>query len=101
MDMETALSRAVEFSRAFDRRRVERIVRLPHGEALLTPSVPLVYHRNHYSIDLEADASAEELIVEADAVFAPQGYTFRKITIDDGLGERLAPAFQERGWRVE
>jgi len=95
------LERAVAFSRAFDRRRVERIVRLPHGEALLTPSLPLVYHRNHYSIDLGAAASTDELIAEADSVFGPEGYRFRKITVDDDLGDRVAPGFRERGWRAE
>jgi GNAT superfamily N-acetyltransferase len=97
----TDFDRAVEFSRAFDRRRVERIVRTPHGEALLTPSLPLVYHRNHLSVDLDADVSAEELVAEADSVFGPEGYRFRKITVDDELGERLAPRFRQLGWRVE
>src|SRR5207247_7044639 len=59
------LDRAIEFSRAFDRRRVEEVVRAEHGEALLTPSLPLVYHRNHFSVDLGADLSAQELIREA------------------------------------
>lgn len=97
----SGLERAIEFSRAFDRRRAERIVRTPHGEALLTPSVPLVYHRNHLSVDLGADVSAEELIAEADSVFAPEAYRFRKITVDDDLGERIAPELRDRGWRVE
>ena len=97
----TDLERAIEFSRAFDRRRAERIVRGEHGEALLTPSVPLVYHRNHYSVDLNADVSADELIAEADAIFEPEGYRHRKITIDDDLGERVAPRFRELGWKVE
>jgi GNAT superfamily N-acetyltransferase len=101
MGMDPDLSRAIEFSRAFDRRRVERIVRTPHGEALLTPSLPLVYHRNHLSVDLSADASADALIAEADAVFGPAGYRFRKITIDDELGARVAPRFPELGWKVE
>ena len=93
--------RAIAFSRAFDRRRMERIVRTEHGEALLTQSLPLVYHRNHLSVDLGADASAEELIAEADSVFGPEAYGFRKITVDDELGERVAPRFREVGWRVE
>jgi GNAT superfamily N-acetyltransferase len=95
------LDRAVEFSRAFDRRRAERIERTPHGEALMTPSTPLVYHRNHLSVDLAADVSADELIAEADSVFGPAGYRFRKITVDDDLGARVAPRLQELGWRVE
>jgi len=95
------LERAIAFSRAFDRRRAERIVRTGHGEALLTPSLPLVYHRNHFSVDLGVDVSAEELIAEADSVLGPEGYRFRKITVDDDLGERVAPRFRELGWRVE
>jgi GNAT superfamily N-acetyltransferase len=97
----SGLERAIEFSRAFDRRRAERIVRTPHGQALLTPSVPLVYHRNHLSVDLGADVSADELISEADSVFGPEGYRFRKITVDDDLGERIASELRDRGWRVE
>jgi GNAT superfamily N-acetyltransferase len=31
----------------------------------------------------------------------PRGYRFRKITIDDALGERVAPRFRKQGWRVE
>jgi GNAT superfamily N-acetyltransferase len=95
------LSRAIEFSRAFDRRRVERTVRTEHGEALLTPSLPLVYHRNHLSVDLGVEATADELVAEAQAIFGPEGYQFRKITVDDELGERLAPRFRELGWKVE
>ena len=97
----TDFERAIAFSRAFDRRRVERIVRTEHGEALLTPSLPLVYHRNHFSVDLGVDISAEELIAEADSVLGPEGYRFRKITVDDDLGNRLAARFRELGWRVD
>jgi GNAT superfamily N-acetyltransferase len=97
----SAYDRAIEFSRAFDRRRVDEVVRGDHGEALLTPSVPLVYHRNHYSADLGADVDADELIAEADAIFGQRGYAFRKITIDDDVGGHGAPRFRELGWRVE
>jgi len=95
------LSRAIAFSRAFDRRRVERIVKTPHGEALLTPSLPLVRHRNHLSVDLGADVSAEQLVAEAEPVFVEAELRHRKITVDDDLGEQLAPRFRELGWKVE
>jgi ribosomal protein S18 acetylase RimI-like enzyme len=97
----SALDRAVAFERAFDERRAERTVRAQHGKAILTPSLPLVYHRNHFSVDLGADASAADLIEEAEPIFVEAGLAHRKITIDDELGERLAAEFQERGWRVE
>lgn len=99
--MEDDFYRAIGFSRAFDRRRVEHIVRTEHGEALLTPSVGLVRHRNHLSVDLGAQASADELIEEAQVVFAEHGVLHRKVTIDDDLGERIAPRFRELGWHVE
>lgn len=101
MGMENDLSRAIEFSRAFDRRRVEHIIPTPRGEVLLTPSVALVHHRNHFSVNLGVEACADELIAEADPIFVEHGIPHRKITIDDDLGERVAPRFRELGWHVE
>jgi ribosomal protein S18 acetylase RimI-like enzyme len=95
------LEHAVEFMRGFDERRVERIVPAAHGRALLTPSQPLVYHRNHFSVDLGAEASTEQLIQEADPAFAEAGIAHRKITIDDDLGERVAPDFRALGWKAQ
>jgi ribosomal protein S18 acetylase RimI-like enzyme len=97
----TELEQAIAFSRAFDERRAERIVPAPHGRALLTPSLPLVRHRNHFSVDLGADVSANEITAEAEPIFLEAGLAHRKVTIDDDLGGRVAPDFRERGWKVE
>lgn len=97
----SGLTRAVEFQRGFDERLVEEIVATPHGRGLLTPSLPRVFYLNNLSVDLGAEATADELIEEAEAVHAPAGLTHRKISIDDELGARLEPAFRELEWKVE
>jgi ribosomal protein S18 acetylase RimI-like enzyme len=95
------VKRAVEFMRGFDERLAERVVRAPLGRALLTPSLPRVYYLNHFSVDLGVEASADELVAEAEPLLAGAALAHRKVTVDDELGARLAPRFRELGWRVE
>jgi GNAT superfamily N-acetyltransferase len=69
-----------------------------HGTALLTPSLPLVWQVNAIRVE-DPDASAAELVAEADSVQA--GFGHRKLVVhDEQLGARLLPAFQGLGWNV-
>ncbi len=95
------LARAVEFQRVFDERLVEDVVPASHGRGLLTPSLPRVFYLNHLSVDLGVEASADELIEEAETVHAAAGLTHRKISIDDDRGTVVEPRFRELEWKVE
>jgi len=95
------MNRAVEFGRAYSEALVERFVPTGHGRALLTPSLPRVYYLNHFLVDLGAEANAAELVDEIEPIFMADGLAHRKISVDDGLGARLAPDFRSLGWKVE
>jgi GNAT superfamily N-acetyltransferase len=95
------LARAVEFQRTFDEGLVEEVVRAKHGSGLLTPSLPRVFYLNQFAVDLGADATAAELIAEAEPIFSAAGLSHRKISVDDELGAALTPEFRELGWTVE
>ena len=70
----------------------------PHGTALLTPSLPLVWQVNAIRVE-DPSASARELAAEADQVMAP--FDHRKLVVqDEELGARLAPSFEKLGWNV-
>lgn len=97
----SALARAVEFLRVFSERLVDEVVSAPHGSGLLTPSLPRVFYLNQLSVDLGAEASADELVAEAEAVHAPAGLAHRKVSIDDELGVAVEPRLRELGWKVE
>jgi len=97
----TDAARAIAFQRAFDERLVEQVVAAPRGRALLTPSLWRVFYANHFSVDLGVDATAAELVEEAEPVLSAARLAHRKISIDDDLGARLAPQFDRLGWRTE
>jgi ribosomal protein S18 acetylase RimI-like enzyme len=95
------VNRVVAFSRRFDEGLVEEIVPAPHGRVLLTPSLSRVFYLNHFSVDLGADVSAEQIVEELEPIFASRGLLHRKVTVDDELGAKLAPDFRRLGWRIE
>jgi len=95
------MNRAVEFVRRFDERLAEESVPAAHGRALLTPSLPRVFYANHFSVDLGAEVSAADLIVELAPVFSAARLAHRKVSVDDELGAALAPQFRRLGWKVE
>jgi ribosomal protein S18 acetylase RimI-like enzyme len=71
----------------------------PLGVGVLTPELPLRYDSNYLFLERAADAG--EAIAEADRILGAAGYDHRTInTFDDGLGERLRPAFKALGWRT-
>jgi ribosomal protein S18 acetylase RimI-like enzyme len=92
----------IEPIHAFMRRAEEgvcdEVVRTPHGTAMLTPSLPLVWQVNAIRVeDPEADAAA--LMAETDELQAAFGH--RKLVVhDERLGARLSRTFAEAGWNV-
>jgi ribosomal protein S18 acetylase RimI-like enzyme len=78
----------------------ERTIRTTHGVAYLSEGLPRVWYRNFLRVDPDVDASASELALEAEAVFAPARLQHRKIDVEHELGARLAPGFRRRGWTV-
>jgi ribosomal protein S18 acetylase RimI-like enzyme len=76
----------------------DEVARTPHGTALLTPSLPLVWQVNAIRIE-DREASVDELVAEADAVQAAFGHR-KLVAHDEGLGATLAPGFQQAGWNV-
>jgi ribosomal protein S18 acetylase RimI-like enzyme len=76
-------------------------VRTDHGVAHLSLSLPRVWYRNVLSVDLGAEATAEELAAEAEAIQGPAGLGHRRVEVDDELGARLVPGFRQLDWKVE
>ena len=71
-----------------------RVVESPHGRAVYTDEFPRRLDGNYLWVEREGEP--EELVTEASRLdrrllFVP----------DPELGDRLAPWFQERGWRIE
>jgi ribosomal protein S18 acetylase RimI-like enzyme len=76
----------------------DEVAATPHGTALLTPSLPLVWQVNAIRVE-DPTAGARELAAEADEVMAP--FDHRKLVVqDEELGARLAPGFEKLGWNV-
>jgi GNAT superfamily N-acetyltransferase len=76
----------------------DEVAKTPHGTALLTPSLPLVWQVNAIRIE-DPDAEADVLAAEADEVQA--AFAHRKLVVhDEAPGARLAPGFEKLGWNV-
>jgi ribosomal protein S18 acetylase RimI-like enzyme len=99
--MSEAFDRCVAFMRAMEARAAERTERTDHGAAYLAPSLPRVWYRNVLSVDLGAEATADELALEAEAVQGRAGLAHRRVQIDDELGARVAHGFRALVWDVE
>jgi ribosomal protein S18 acetylase RimI-like enzyme len=99
--MSEVYARCVAFMREMSERSAQRSVRTEHGVVHLSPSLPRVWYRNVLSVDLGAEATAENLAAEAEAVQGPAGLLHRRVEVDDELGKRLVPGFHRLGWKVE
>ena len=76
----------------------DEVARTPHGTALLTPSLPLVWQVNAIRVE-DPDSDARDLMAEADEVQARFGH--RKLVChDEDLGLRLSRDFAEARWNV-
>jgi GNAT superfamily N-acetyltransferase len=94
----TSLDHVKAFLRETDQRVCDAWRRTPHGVALLTPSLPLVWQLNAIRVD-DSAASAAALVAEADEVLANVAH--RKLVVqDEEVGGRLAPALGAQGWNV-
>lgn len=70
------------------------------GTALFNDAFPSYWDGNALRVERPADATAAQLIAEADRLF--EGFAHRTIVIpDESAGSRLAPAFGREGWEVD
>jgi GNAT superfamily N-acetyltransferase len=81
-------------------RSTSRAEPFAHGIAYFTPAHPTKWDLNLLVVEDAAQASAEELIAEAERLQAPAGLRHRKIEIHGG-GEPFARAFKAAGWTAE
>jgi ribosomal protein S18 acetylase RimI-like enzyme len=93
-----ALDRILAHLRRSDEGAVDEVVPTAHGEALLTPSLPLVWQLNALRVE-DSEAGPRELIAEAEEVLGQAGH--RKLVVHDAdQGARLAPPLAADGWNV-
>ena len=94
----TELDRVRAFLRETDERVCDERRATPHGVALLTPSLPLVWQLNAIRVE-DSEATAGALVAEADELLATVAH--RKLVVhDEALGARLAPALSSQGWNA-
>ena len=92
------IERIHRYFRHADEGVCDEVAATPHGTALLTPSLPLVWQVNAIRVE-DPTASAGELAAEADQLMAQ--FDHRKVVVqDEELGARLAPGFEKLGWNV-
>ena len=95
---EGELGRILGFLRRTEEAVCDEVLPTPHGAAMLTPSLPLVWQLNAIHVD-DPKAEAAALMQEADEI--QNAFAHRKLVVHDReLGERLAPALQADGWNV-
>ena len=96
--MTPELDRVRAFLRETDERVCDERRPTPHGVALLTPSLPLVWQLNAIRVE-DSEATAGALAAEADELLAAVAH--RKLVVhDEALGGRLAPALSAQGWNA-
>jgi ribosomal protein S18 acetylase RimI-like enzyme len=89
------LDRAYEFLVKGDMRG-ERSEPSRFGTAVFDDALPLRYDSNYLLVDrLPAEVTADDLVGEAKRLGRPE-----VMVLDQGTGERLAAAFERRGWRI-
>lgn len=77
-----------------------RVESSPFGTALFNDDFPSYWDGNILRVDHPADATAAQLVAEADRLF--QGFGHRAILVpDESAGSRLAGTFGQAGWEVD
>jgi ribosomal protein S18 acetylase RimI-like enzyme len=77
-----------------------RIERSRFGTALFNDDFPSYWDGNFLRVDRPGDATAAQLIAEADMLF--EGFAHREIVVpDESAGSRLAATFGRYGWEVD
>jgi GNAT superfamily N-acetyltransferase len=95
---EGELGRILGFLRRTEEAVCDEVLPTPHGAAMLTPSLPLVWQLNAIHVD-DPKAEAAALMQEADEI--QNAFAHRKLVVHDReIGERVAPALQADGWNV-
>ena len=95
---EELAARIKQCLRARDEAAVEQVRPTPHGVALLTPSLPLVWALNQLRVD-DREAGAREVIAEVEEALA--GYAHRRLVVFDAeLGARLTRELAGHGWNA-
>jgi GNAT superfamily N-acetyltransferase len=93
-----AIERILAHLRRADEGAVDEVRPTPHGKALLTPSLPLVWQLNALRVE-DGAAGPRELAAEAEAILGEAGH--RKLVVHDPKqGARLAPPLAADGWNV-
>jgi GNAT superfamily N-acetyltransferase len=94
----TSLERIKRFLRETDEKICDERRPTPHGVAMITPSLPLVWQLNAIRVD-DPKADPADLVAEADELLGE--FSHRKLaTQDEGLGARLRPALSAQGWNA-
>lgn len=92
------LGRIRAFLRRCEQRACDEVVPTPHGAAMTTLSLPLVWQLNALHVD-DPGATAGELAREAQDVQGALGH--RKLVVhDEDLGARIAPELTGAGWNL-
>jgi GNAT superfamily N-acetyltransferase len=92
------LDRVKTFLRETDERVCDESRATPHGVAVLTPRLPLVWQLNAIRVE-DPEASAADLVAEADELLATVAH--RKLVVhDEEVGARLAPPLTAQGWNA-
>ena len=92
------LAQILHFLRRTEEAVCDKVLPTPHGAAMLTPSLPLVWQLNAIHVD-DPETDAGALMREADEI--QHGLAHRKLVVhDQRLGERLAPLLELEGWNV-
>jgi GNAT superfamily N-acetyltransferase len=70
----------------------------PHGTAMLTPSLPLVWQLNALRVE-DATATPDDVEAEVEGLLA--GFGHRKLVVpQEEVGARIAASLAARGWNV-
>jgi len=93
-----SLERIVDYLRRSEAAIVDDVRPVPHGTALLTPSLPLVWQLNAVRVE-DLEAPPDELLLVVEETLGHAGH--RKLVVhDERAGARLAPALADDGWNV-
>jgi GNAT superfamily N-acetyltransferase len=93
-----SLERILRYLSRTEEAIVDEVRPVPHGVALLTPSLPLVWQLNAVRVD-DPSAEPEEVMELAERELA--GVAHRKLVVhDEDLGFRLAAPLARAGWNV-
>ena len=92
------IGRILDYLTATEEAVVDEVRPLPHGSALLTPTLPLVWQLNAIRVE-DGRVSPAELIETAERVLGGLGH--RKLVVHDAeVGARLARPLASVGWNV-